>query len=182
MTEQTAISKDAAETAEVIKLLEQMNGQLTQQNAQIKKQLRASRITSVAVTLTAIVLAIAMLALTRIVFNAASQASVLMTQASGLMQTAEQSLSQVEGMMQTAEAALNDLSAVSQQLSAVDFAGMLQRVDELITETQTGLNAALGESQSALQKIQQIDIASLNQSIADLRAVITPLKNLFGFR
>jgi len=84
--------------------------------------------------------------------------------------------------MQTAETALNDLSAVSRQLSAVDFAGMLQRVDSLITETRTGLNSALTESQAALQKIQQIDIASLNQSIADLRAVITPLKNLFGFR
>ena len=182
MTEQTVISKDSVENTEVIKLLEQINRQLAEQNAQMKKQLRSSRMTAFAVTVMAIVLAFALLALTQIVFNAASQASVLMTQASGLMQAAESSLSQVEDMMVTAEAALTDLSEVSRQLSAVDFAGMLQRVDTLITETQTGLNTALGESQAALQKIQQIDIASLNQSIYDLRAVVTPLKNLFGFR
>jgi|GEM_PF-6529614 len=182
MTEQIVASPETAENATVIKLLEQMNAELSTQNKQMEKQLRASRRTTAAVAAIAIVLAIAMFCITRIVFTAASQASVLMMQASGLMQTVETSLSQVEGMMQTAETALNDLSAVSRQLSAVDFAGMLQRVDSLITETRTGLNSALTESQAALQKIQQIDIASLNQSIADLRAVITPLKNLFGFR
>lgn len=84
---------------------------------------------------------------------------------------------QIAGQMQElgtqAETVLTNLEAVTSELAAVDLNSMVSNVDSLVTDSQTGVK-------QALDKINELDIASLNQAIADLSAVVKPLADFFG--
>lgn len=77
-------------------------------------------------------------------------------------------LTDVTARMQTV---LGNLEQVTQQLSAIDMAGMVADVDALVTTAQQGLN-------QAIEKITALDIDTLNQAIQDLADVIEPLAKL----
>lgn len=77
-------------------------------------------------------------------------------------------LTDVTARMQTV---LGNLEQVTQQLSAIDMAGMVADVDALVTTGQQGLN-------QAIEKITALDIDTLNQAIQDLADVIEPLAKL----
>ena len=72
-----------------------------------------------------------------------------------------------------AETVLNNLEAVTSELAAVDLESMVFNVDSLVTDSQAGVK-------QALDKINELDIASLNQAIDDLSAVVKPLADFFG--
>ena len=71
--------------------------------------------------------------------------------------------------------AAEDLTDVTRQLAAVD-----------IESTVDGLNKTMASSQQSLnegaQKLEQLDIETLNAAIEDLYEVVAPLSRLFGGR
>ena len=72
-----------------------------------------------------------------------------------------QTMEQVDGILQ-------DMASVSSELN--------RSLPELLT----GLDSLTGASAQALEKIAALDIEAMNEAIADLRAVVEPLANLFG--
>lgn len=48
--------------------------------------------------------------------------------------------------------------------------------------TDAGVQQSLQELQQALEKLNSLDFEGLNQSIADLQAIVEPLSKLFGGR
>ncbi len=84
---------------------------------------------------------------------------------------------QIAGQLQTlgtqAETVLTNLGSVTSELAQVDLNGMVSNVDTLVTDSQDGVR-------QALDKINALDIDSLNDAISDLSAVIKPLADFFG--
>ena len=80
---------------------------------------------------------------------------------------------QIQALGTQAETVLTNLEAVTSELAAVDLGSMVSSVDALVADSQEGVK-------QALDKINQLDIESLNQAIADLSAVVKPLADFFG--
>ena len=80
------------------------------------------------------------------------------------------------------DAATEELNSVASTLNQVDFVGMSESISEL-TEQGTALGdveASLDSMQTALDNISKLDVDGLNQSIADLSAIVDPMARLFG--
>ena len=80
---------------------------------------------------------------------------------------------QLQNLGSQAETVLNNLEAVTTDLAQADLGTMVSNVDTLVSDSQEGIA-------QALKKINELDIASLNQAIADLSAVVKPLADFFG--
>ena len=80
---------------------------------------------------------------------------------------------QVRDLGTQAEVVLTNLETVTSELAEVDLESMVTNVDSLVTESQDGVK-------QALDKINELDITSLNQAIADLSAVVKPLADFFS--
>ena len=85
----------------------------------------------------------------------------------------QQIAGQIQNLGTQAETVLGNLNAVTGELAQVDLGSMVSNVDSLVTESQEGVK-------QALDKINELDIRSLNQAIADLSAVVKPLADFFG--
>lgn len=94
----------------------------------------------------------------------------------GLLLLVISAVPQFQAMAQQAETVLSNLETVSNELAAVDLAGMVEDVDALVSDSQSGLT-------EALNKLNAIDIDTLNKAIESLADVIEPLaklSNIFG--
>ena len=80
---------------------------------------------------------------------------------------------QVQALGSQAESVLTNLEDVTSKLAQVDLASMVNNVDLLVSDSQEGVK-------QALDKINELDITSLNQAIADLSSVVKPLADFFG--
>lgn len=78
---------------------------------------------------------------------------------------------QVSDLAVQAETVLTNLESVTNELAQADIGGMVSNVDSLVKTSQNGL-------QQALDKVNAIDIESLNRAIEDLAQVVAPLANL----
>ena len=85
------------------------------------------------------------------------------------------------------DAATEELNSVAATLNQVDFVGMSESITELTEQGKDTLNTALGDveasldsMQTALDNISKLDVDGLNQSIADLSAIVDPMARLFG--
>ena len=85
------------------------------------------------------------------------------------------------------DAATEELNSVAATLNQVDFVGMSESISELTEQGKDTLNTALGDvetsldsMQTALDNISRLDVDGLNQSIADLSAIVDPMARLFG--
>lgn len=85
----------------------------------------------------------------------------------------QQITGQIQALGIQAETVLTNLESVTNELAAVDLQSMVTNVDSLVADSQDGVK-------QALDKINELDIASLNQAIADLSAVVKPLADFFG--
>ena len=85
----------------------------------------------------------------------------------------QQIAGQVQALAAQAETVLTNLETVTNELAAVDLASMVTNVDSLVIESQEGIK-------QALDKINELDITSLNNAIDDLSAVVKPLADFFG--
>ena len=85
----------------------------------------------------------------------------------------QQMAGQVQELGTQAEVVLNNLETVTSELASVDLESMVTNMDSLVTASQDGVK-------QALDKINELDITSPNQAIADLSAVVKPLADFFG--
>ncbi len=79
---------------------------------------------------------------------------------------------QMQELGTQAETVLTNLEAVSAELKDAGLAEMVDNVDSLVTSSQEGL-------EQALEKINTMDIDTLNAAIKNLSAVIDPLAKFF---
>ena len=77
-------------------------------------------------------------------------------------------ISSVAAQMQTV---LSDLEQATRQLSVMDFTGMVEDVDTLVTTAQSSLEQTMG-------KLNSIDFDTLNKAIDDLAKVVEPMSKL----
>lgn len=80
---------------------------------------------------------------------------------------------QIKDLGSQAETVLTNLESVTSELAEVDLSSMVRNVDALVSDSQEGVK-------EALDKINSLDIASLNRAISDLSAVVKPLADFFN--
>ncbi len=81
---------------------------------------------------------------------------------------------EISGIAVQAESVLTNLETVTQELAAADLAGVVTDVDTLVNTSQQGM-------EGALEKLNALDIETLNQAIQDLADVVKPLANMVNF-
>lgn len=165
---QTETAAENSDMRQIVLLLEKLNKEQQKQNSQMKRQLMMARITALILAAAVAVLIFTVIAVLPKVIDLSDQAS--------------HTLIKADSVLTDLEKTSRELSEVDIEAIASDIAQVVENSGALVADTQKGLAEALSQSQSALQKIQSIDIDTLNRSIADLQAVISPLRNLFGSR
>ena len=83
----------------------------------------------------------------------------------------QQLAAQVNNLSSQAETVLNNLETVSDALVQADIPGMVDNVSTLVDSSQEGV-------QQALEKVNAIDIDTLNKAIENLTTIVTPLANI----
>ena len=78
---------------------------------------------------------------------------------------------QISSISRQAEVVLTNLETVTEELAEADISGMVAEVDTLVDSSQIGV-------EQALEKINAIDIDTLNKAIANLSKIVTPLAKL----
>lgn len=81
-------------------------------------------------------------------------------------------VTEIPGVVAQMEVVLGNLEVVTKELTTVDFAGMVQGVNELVATGQVGL-------EETVSKLNAIDFEALNKAIATLTEVIDPLAKFF---
>ena len=79
----------------------------------------------------------------------------------------------LNGVISQMEHTLTNLEQITEELNALDLEGMVSNVDALVTTGQESLK-------QTMEKLDTIDMETLNQAIKDLAKVIEPLARLFG--
>lgn len=91
---------------------------------------------------------------------------------------------QFGGIIEDMDSALVAVTSLTNELSTIlentRITELLNNVNTLVEQSGDALTEALGGVNEALNTISQIDIATLNEAIADLQTVIEPLARLFG--
>ena len=72
-----------------------------------------------------------------------------------------------------ADTAIEDLEQIAEDLNNADISGLMENTQNLVDESTVTV-------ETALQKIEEIDIETLNSAINGLNSVVTPLAKLFG--
>ena len=80
---------------------------------------------------------------------------------------------QVESLTQQIEVTLTDLQGITKQLAEADLKGMVDNVDQLVGSSQTAV-------EQTMEKMNSIDLTTLNKAIKDLAAVIEPMAKFFN--
>lgn len=80
---------------------------------------------------------------------------------------------QIQHLASQAETVLTNLETLTSELAEMDLESMISNVDSLVADSQDGVK-------QALDKINELDITTLNQAIADLSAVVKPLADFFS--
>lgn len=94
----------------------------------------------------------------------------LMPRVYGLAGRMETVTGQLEGRM---DDILTNLDDVTKELAQADLAGMVENVDTLATTSQSAV-------EHATEKLDTIDLDTLNKAIKDLAAVVEPLARFFN--
>ena len=81
-------------------------------------------------------------------------------------------ITEIPGVVAQMEVVLANLEVVTTELAAVDFAGMIEGVNTLVSTGQAGL-------EETVVKLNSIDFEALNKAIATLTEVIEPLAKFF---
>ena len=80
---------------------------------------------------------------------------------------------EAHGLLAQAETVLANLEQVSGELTEVEFVKMIDDVDALVSSSQAGL-------EETLEKVNSIDLETLNEAIDGLSKVVEPLAKLFN--
>ena len=77
---------------------------------------------------------------------------------------------------------VDQLSIVADNLEQIDVTYMPESVTNLAVTGTESLETAMRQVTAALENLNKLDIDTLNQSIADLGAIVEPMARLFGAR
>ncbi len=77
---------------------------------------------------------------------------------------------------------VDQLSIVADNLEQIDITYMTESVTNLAVTGTESLETAMLQVTDALENLNKLDIETLNQSIADLGAIVEPMARLFGAR
>ena len=83
-------------------------------------------------------------------------------------------LPQLRELTMQVETVLANLETVTTELASIDFAGMVNSIDSLVSSSQAGL-------EDAVSKLNSLDFETLNKAIKNLSDVIEPLSKLTKF-
>lgn len=92
---------------------------------------------------------------------------------SNVAQQAQELTYQASIVAQQAESVMGDLQTVAEGLAEADLPGMAEDVNSLVSTSQTAV-------QNATEKLDAIDIQTMNQAIKDLADVVKPIADLFN--
>lgn len=92
---------------------------------------------------------------------------------SDVAQQAQELTYQASIVAQQAESVMGDLQTVAEGLAEADLPGMAEDVNALVSTSQTAV-------QNATEKLDAIDIQTMNQAIKDLADVVKPIADLFN--
>lgn len=81
-------------------------------------------------------------------------------------------IDQIPGIVAQLETVLGNLELVTTELAALDFEGMVEGINGLVSTGQAGL-------EETVAKLNAIDFEALNKAIANLSAVVEPLAKFF---
>ena len=116
------------------------------------------------------------LVMTFAVTGAASQLMAVVAPLQNVAGQIEDVAGQVQAMTGQAETIMDNMEAVTQTLADADLGTMVENVNILAAESQSVVN-------EAMEKLDTIDIETLNKAIQDLSDVVEPLakvSKLFG--
>lgn len=82
-------------------------------------------------------------------------------------------MNQLDTVMDQTQTVLGNLEKTTAQLAAVDLESMVTDVDTLVVTGQQSL-------EQTMDKLNSIDIKTLNQAIEDLAAVVEPMAKFFN--
>ena len=141
------------ENQELLELLRKMLKENEDANRQLKKQLLYSRILACAGCVLAVIIAVVFLRIVPPLLATMDTAVEAMGQATRTLELADETLAILDD-------ALNDFSGL------FDEQGLVVQSSEALSE--------------AMEKIESMDIKSLNEAIRNLGEVVEPLANFFG--
>ncbi|MEL7602988.1 MAG: hypothetical protein AAGU77_07505 [Bacillota bacterium] len=98
----------------------------------------------------------------------------------GLGVFALQAGAQLNRILYEAETTFSKLSTISAQIDEANVPGMIEQINVLVQDGQAAAAAATDSMQTAADKMEALDIDTLNRSIQDFAAVVEPLSRLFG--
>lgn len=148
------------ENQELLELLQKMLKENEDANKQLKKQLLYSKIFACAGCVLAVIMAVVFLRIVPPLLVTMDTAVEAMNQASDAMGQATQTLELVDETLAILDDALNDFSGLFEEQ------GLVVQSSEALSE--------------AMEKIESMDIVSLNEAIRNLGEVVEPLANFFG--
>ena len=82
-------------------------------------------------------------------------------------------LPKINTLLDNAITSLENVNQISQEISKIDFEGLMDDVGGLVTTTEKDLAVTM-------EKLNSIDFEGLNKGIENLSAVIEPLAKFFG--
>ena len=130
----------------------------TQQDAEYeKKMLQLSRIRTVLMLL----MAVALFGVTLFMISAGAQINRILLQA---------------------ETTFTQLNAIADDIHSANLPLMFDEINVLVEQGQTAASSAAIGVGEAVRTLNELDIETLNESIADLHAVIEPLSKLLGVK
>ena len=114
------------------------------------------------------------LVMTVAVTGAASQLMAVVTPLQNVAGQIEDVAGQVQAMTGQAETIMDNMQVVTQALADADLGTMVENVNVLAAESQTVVS-------DAMEKLDTIDIDTLNKAIQDLSDVVEPLAKVSKF-
>lgn len=174
---------DNADTKLLAQLLIEVKKENAKQAEQIKKQTIFSIVSACACAVLALTFIIIGAKIVPTVNAVAAEATGLMQNANGLVTEANGVVADVSGqvsgvideanaMLGTASTVIDNLATVTSNAAESDISGIVDNVNSLVVTSEESMK-------EAVDKINEIDLDSLNGAISDLSSVVSPLAKLF---
>jgi methyl-accepting chemotaxis protein len=117
---------------------------------------------------------VCILVLTVAISGAAKQLVAVIAPLEDAVGQVEDVAAQVNNMTGQAEIIMDNMETVTQTLADADLGGMVENVNTLTTDSQSAVT-------EAIEKLDAIDIDTLNKAIRDLSDVVEPLAKVSNF-
>ena len=174
-----------------MKVIAQLLVEIKHENDKANKHAKRSSIFAVCTSFLCLVLVVVLLFVVLkfipIITNVANEANELIINTNKIVVEANDVIGDVIDMVDQTGAMLDDtadmiddtaivvknLEGITTDLSKTDFEGMMNGINELVVTSQESI-------EDAVDRIDEIDLDTLNKSIKDLNSIINPLAKLFG--